>query len=102
MPYHDLKPDKIVLVSLETGDAVDGKLRPSSDTPTHLELYRAFKCGAIVHTHSEYRDDVRAGADADSLHGDDARGLLSRRRAGDARDDEGRKSRPTTKRTPAR
>ena len=33
---------------------VDGTLRPSSDTPTHLELYRAFTCGAIVHTHSEY------------------------------------------------
>jgi len=33
---------------------VEGSLRPSSDTPTHLELYRAFGCGAIVHTHSEY------------------------------------------------
>src|SRR6187431_409646 len=54
VPYHDLKPDKIVLVSLETGQAVDSKFRPSSDTPTHFELYRAFKCGAIVHTHSEY------------------------------------------------
>jgi len=54
VPYHDLRPDKIVLVSIETGNAVDGKWKPSSDTPTHLELYRAFKCGAIVHTHSEY------------------------------------------------
>jgi L-ribulose-5-phosphate 4-epimerase len=54
VPYHDLRPDKIVLVSLETGDAPGSKFRPSSDTPTHLELYRAFKCGAIVHTHSEY------------------------------------------------
>jgi L-ribulose-5-phosphate 4-epimerase len=54
VPYAELKPDKIVLVSLETGDAAGGKFRPSSDTPTHLELYRAFKCGAIVHTHSEY------------------------------------------------
>jgi L-ribulose-5-phosphate 4-epimerase len=54
VPYGELKPDKIVLVSLETGDAPDSKFRPSSDTPTHLELYRAFKCGAIVHTHSEY------------------------------------------------
>ena len=43
-----------MLVSLETGQVVDGTLRPSSDTPTHLELYRAFTCGAIVHTHSEY------------------------------------------------
>jgi L-ribulose-5-phosphate 4-epimerase len=54
VPYSDLTPDKIVLVSLETGAAVEGALRPSSDTPTHLELYRAFDCGAIVHTHSEY------------------------------------------------
>ena len=54
VPYARLTPDKIVLVSLDTGDVVDGTLRPSSDTPTHLELYRAFNCGAIVHTHSEY------------------------------------------------
>ena len=54
VPYAQLTPDKIVLVSLETGKAVEGALRPSSDTPTHLELYRAFDCGAIVHTHSEY------------------------------------------------
>ncbi|MGH9658073.1 MAG: class II aldolase/adducin family protein, partial [Bryobacteraceae bacterium] len=43
-----------VLISLETGNVVGGRLRPSSDTPTHLELYRAFSCGAIVHTHSEF------------------------------------------------
>lgn len=54
VPYSQLKPDKIVLVSLETGEAPGSKFRPSSDTPTHVELYRAFKCGAIVHTHSEY------------------------------------------------
>jgi L-ribulose-5-phosphate 4-epimerase len=52
--YADLTPDKMVLVSLESGEVVDGALRPSSDTPTHLALYRAFSCGAIVHTHSEY------------------------------------------------
>lgn len=54
VPYAELTPDKIVLVSLDTGLPVDGSLRPSSDTPTHLALYRAFTCGAIVHTHSEY------------------------------------------------
>jgi L-ribulose-5-phosphate 4-epimerase len=54
VPYHDLRPDKIVLVSLETGQPNESKWKPSSDTPTHFELYRAFKCGAIVHTHSEY------------------------------------------------
>ena len=42
------------MVSIETGEVVDGTLRPSSDTPTHLELYRAFRCGGIVHTHSEF------------------------------------------------
>jgi L-ribulose-5-phosphate 4-epimerase len=54
VPYHELRADKIVLVSLETGEPVDSKLRPSSDTPTHFELYRAFNCGAVVHTHSEF------------------------------------------------
>jgi L-ribulose-5-phosphate 4-epimerase len=52
--YADLTPDAIVLVSLESGEVVDSTLRPSSDTPTHRALYRAFSCGAIVHTHSEY------------------------------------------------
>ncbi len=54
VPYEQLTPDTIVLVSIETGQVVEGQLRPSSDTPTHLELYRAFECGSIVHTHSEY------------------------------------------------
>lgn len=54
VPYDRLTPDTIVLVSLDTGEPVDSALRPSSDTPTHLELYRAFGCGAIVHTHSEF------------------------------------------------
>ena len=54
VPYDALTPDHMVVVSLETGTVVDGTLRPSSDTPTHLELYRAFDCGAVVHTHSEY------------------------------------------------
>ena len=55
VPYDELTPAHMVLVSLETGAVVDGNLRPSSDTPTHRELYRAFpSCGGIVHTHSEY------------------------------------------------
>jgi L-ribulose-5-phosphate 4-epimerase len=54
VPYDDLKPEHIVAVSLSTGEVVGSDLRPSSDTPTHLELYRAFpSCGGIVHTHSE-------------------------------------------------
>ncbi|HEV8305587.1 MAG TPA: L-ribulose-5-phosphate 4-epimerase AraD [Gemmatimonadales bacterium] len=54
VPYEELTPAHMVPVSLETGRVVAGKLRPSSDTPTHLELYRAFSCGGIAHTHSPY------------------------------------------------
>ena len=54
VPYEELSPGHIVPVSLETGEVVDSDLRPSSDTPTHLELYRAFECGGVVHTHSEH------------------------------------------------
>jgi len=54
VPYAELTAEHMVAVSLETGESIDGALRPSSDTPTHLELYRAFGCGAVVHTHSEY------------------------------------------------
>lgn len=53
VPYEDLSPDAMVIVSLDTGQPVDGALRPSSDTPTHVELYRAWKCGGIAHTHAE-------------------------------------------------
>ena len=55
VPYEQLTPEHMVPVSLETGEVLEGTLRPSSDTPTHLELYRAFaSCGGVVHTHSEY------------------------------------------------
>jgi L-ribulose-5-phosphate 4-epimerase len=59
VPYDELTPELMVAVSLETGEVLGragtaGKLRPSSDTPTHLELYRAFPCGGIAHTHSEF------------------------------------------------
>jgi len=54
VPYDTMRPEDIVPVSLATGEVVDSGLRPSSDTPTHLELYRAFPaCGGVVHTHSE-------------------------------------------------
>ena len=53
VPYDGMKPEHQVVVSLETGKVVEGKLKPSSDTDTHLVLYRAFpKIGGIVHTHS--------------------------------------------------
>jgi L-ribulose-5-phosphate 4-epimerase len=55
VPYDDLRPEHIVPVSLATGEVVDSDLRPSSDTPTHLELYRAFPAaGGVVHTHSAH------------------------------------------------
>ena len=53
--YDGMSPEDMVVVSLETGERVEGKYKPSSDTPTHLELYRAFPAlGGIVHTHSPY------------------------------------------------
>lgn len=53
--YNKLTPDDMVAVDLETGERVEGSLNPSSDTPTHLVLYRAFKdIGGVVHTHSRW------------------------------------------------
>lgn len=52
VPYGELTPERMVTVRLADGAVVDSSLRPSSDTPTHLELYRAFHCGGVVHTHS--------------------------------------------------
>src|SRR4026207_789284 len=53
VPYSKMKPAHMVVVELSTGRVIDGKLKPSSDTATHLTLYRAFKeIGGIVHTHS--------------------------------------------------
>lgn len=52
--YEKLSIDDLVVLDLD-GNIVEGKLRPSSDTPTHLELYKAFpKIGGIVHTHSPW------------------------------------------------
>jgi L-ribulose-5-phosphate 4-epimerase len=54
VPYEELKPEHMVVCDLE-GTVVDTKLRPSSDLPTHLELYRRFpNIGGVAHTHSEY------------------------------------------------
>ena len=52
--YEDMKASDIVIVDIY-GNKVDGSLNPSSDTPTHLELYRRFKTiGGITHTHSRW------------------------------------------------
>ena len=53
VPYDGMMPKHMVVVSLATGKVVDGQLKPSSDTDTHLVLYRAFpQIGGVVHTHS--------------------------------------------------
>ncbi len=52
--YEELSPDNMVVLDLD-GKVVEGAWKPSSDTPTHLELYRAFpQIGGIVHTHSKW------------------------------------------------
>jgi L-ribulose-5-phosphate 4-epimerase len=54
VPYNKMKPEHLVVSDLN-GRIVAGKLRPSSDLPTHLVLYKAFSnIGGVVHTHSEY------------------------------------------------
>ena len=62
--YDELTPEKLVVMSLD-GERVEGELNPSSDTKTHLELYKAFPTlGGIVHTHSPYAVAwAQAGAD---------------------------------------
>jgi L-ribulose-5-phosphate 4-epimerase len=64
-----VKPDQIVAVSLADGSVVEGDLRPSSDTPTHLELYRRFPAiGGVVHTHSSHAAAfAQAGLDVPCL-----------------------------------
>ena len=53
--YETMRPEDMVVVDLNTGKVVEGDLRPSSDTPTHLALYRAWpEIGGVVHTHSTY------------------------------------------------
>lgn len=54
VPYDELKVEDLVVVNLD-GEIVEGNLRPSSDTATHLGLYKAFpKVGGVVHTHSPW------------------------------------------------
>lgn len=72
--YDGMTLEDLVVVDLE-GRIVEGKWKPSSDTPTHLELYKAFpKCGGIVHTHSRWATTfAQAGMDIPAMgttHGD--------------------------------
>lgn len=72
--YDNMTPEDMVVVDLD-GKVVEGKWRPSSDTPTHVELYKAFpKCGGIIHTHSRWATTfAQAGMDIPAMgttHGD--------------------------------
>lgn len=54
VPYSEMKPEHLVVTDLD-GKIVEGKMRPSSDLPTHLVLYKAFsRVGGVAHSHSEY------------------------------------------------
>lgn len=73
--YDELTPDLLPVVDLMSGAVVEGTLNPSSDTPTHLELYRRFpEIGGITHTHSEwatiYAQAGRAINDYGTTHAD--------------------------------
>ena len=66
--YEGMTPEDMVVVSLD-GRIVEGRLKPSSDTPTHLVLYKAFKeIGGVVHTHSTYATAwAQAGLDIPNI-----------------------------------
>jgi L-ribulose-5-phosphate 4-epimerase len=54
VPYEDMLTDQMVVLDID-GNKIEGNLKPSSDTPTHLVLYRNFEeIGGVVHTHSEW------------------------------------------------
>lgn len=67
--YDDMKAEDMVVVDLASGKVVEGDLNPSSDTPTHLILYRAFpEIGGVVHTHSTYATAwAQAGKDIPNI-----------------------------------
>lgn len=67
--YNEMKPEDMVAVDLASGSIVKGRYKPSSDTATHLELYRAFpSVGGITHTHSiNVVAFAQAGIDVPSL-----------------------------------
>lgn len=74
VPYEGMTEEDMVVVNLD-GERVEGKWKPSSDTPTHVELYKAFPAlGGIVHTHSRWATTfAQAGLDIPAMgttHGD--------------------------------
>lgn len=80
VPYNKLKASDMVVMDLD-GNKIEGELNPSSDTPTHLELYRSFReIGGIVHTHSSWACSwAQAGRDVPAFgttHADFANGAI--------------------------
>lgn len=67
--YDNMTPDDMVVVSLATGERVEGKWKPSSDTATHVALYNAFpNLGGVVHTHSRWATSfAQAGLGIDAM-----------------------------------
>lgn len=67
--YDEMTADDMVVVDLNSGMVIEGSLKPSSDTPTHLALYRAFpEIGGVVHTHSTYATAwAQAGKDIPNI-----------------------------------
>lgn len=81
IPCHVIRPQDLVAVSLSDGRVLEGDLRPSSDTPTHLRLYQAFPdLGGVAHTHSSFAAAfAQAGRDVPCLgttHADHFRGAV--------------------------
>ena len=84
--YERMTQDDMVVVELETGGVVDGALKPSSDTPTHLELYKAFPdIGGVAHTHSRwatvFAQAMRGIPPLGTTHADHFRGVIPCTRA---------------------
>jgi L-ribulose-5-phosphate 4-epimerase len=81
IPCDEVMPEDLVVVSISDGGVLEGRLRPSSDTPTHLRLYQAFPdIGGVVHTHSSFAAAfAQAGRDIPCLgttHADYFRGAV--------------------------
>ncbi len=87
--YAALSPEDMVVVDLD-GQRVEGRLNPSSDTPTHRRLFLAFEgVGGVVHTHSSHATAfAQAGRPIPDLRHDSCR-LFQRRGAGHPKDDAG-------------
>ena len=89
--YDTLTPVDMVVVSLVDGRVLEGSLRPSSDTPTHLVLYRSFgSIGGVVHTHSTFASAWAQARRLDSVPWHHACRSLPRRAACHAPADRGR------------